>query len=1337
MAVEENGVRGMQEQATAAFWLSPQQKLIWKLDQEVFRAATRSACLISLTGPVDEARVRTALEKIVSRHEILRTVFRRQTGMKVPFQVVGEEPQVEWSETDLSGLPDSDRNRELERLWDAERTRPARFDEAAPLKAIFVKLAPESSALIVTVPRLCADEGSLEVLVRELGMIYSGAREALSEPLRYVQFAQWQDDLLESTEEDANEARKFWSYWQAGAFPAPELPGENREDGAFALGLVRATLSPETAAAVLAQAEPQVFLLAAWESLLSRLAGQNVFPIGYSSANRGYEELENAIGCFGRTLPIVARIENDFRFADVLRQTAKAVSEAVRLEEYFSPEAIGLDGGLVGYAYHELGARQVFGDVAFTLERRQAIGGRFKLHLEVTRRDSGVELGFYYDGSRLGRAGVERIARYYQNLLSAAAADQEIPVARLPLLADNERRELLIGWNQTAADYPGTYCLHQLFDEQAARTPQRLAVRCGEQALSYRELNERANQLAHYLRQQGVGPDRLVGLCVDRSVETMVALLATLKAGGAYVPLNPDNPPARLEQQLGGAVALITESKLLPQMPQFTGTVVVIDRDQKLWTNQPKSAPESGAGSENLVYVIYTSGSTGVPKGVAVRHRNLVNYAHFITKTLGVENYREGLEFATVSTLAADLGNTSIYPSLISGGCLHLVRYEMATEPRQFAEYLSKHPVDVLKIVPSHMQALLHFEYAQKLLPRKYLIFGGEALTPKLVEQIEALAPSCQILNHYGPTETTVGSLTLKLKEYDWKQASLGTIPIGRPIQNTQIYILDGNLEPVPPGVTGELYIAGAGVTAGYLGQEEKTAERFLKNPFAGDPDARMYRTGDLARFLDDGKVEFLGRGDDQVKVRGFRIELGEIESALLRHAAVKQAVVVAKEDEQGNKRLVGYVVPRREQSAEAEDLRAHLKQQVPDYMVPQAIVLLPKLPLGPNGKLDRKALPEPHEAESAHELIAPHDETETVLLKIWQQVLRREKIGVTDNFFELGGHSLLAVQLMGEIRKETGADIPLAALFQGATIEYLAKLVRGADDVNRPKADEADRLILHEIQAQGSRPAFFAAVLPGVNALGYATLSRHMGQDQPFYMLQAPGPGPRAGRRPYSAEEYEKVAADYIHAMRTVQPSGPYHIGGMCEGARIAFEMARRLEAEGQKVQLLAIMDTWVIENTQDRRLWRIHYYLRRLGVFWRQPFDTKVRMLTKALGNRIRWWLGVKTRTKSEWMHAYWPGDQYVPNRIDSRITIFKAPKQPFYYKKDELLGWGPRTSGGVEIRVLPNTKHRLLLREPYVRELALALSEFIQRLNREYDPGTGAEKDLESAETVAASR
>jgi len=712
------------------------------------------------------------------------------------------------------------------------------------------------------------------------------------------------------------------------------------------------------------------------------------------------------------------------------------------------------------------------------------VSERFKLRLNVVRRGAELALQFDYDAARFERSAVERIAGYYQTLLSAALANPATPVSRLPLFSEAERRQLLVEWNQTAAPYPADQCLHELVEAQAARVPDRVAVHCGEQALSYRELNEQSNQLAHYLRKQGVGPDARVGLCLDRSTAMMIAVLGILKAGGAYVPLNADNPPARLKQQLEGAKALITEAKLAPQMPEFSGTTLVLDRDAQLWASEPKSNPAINTSPENLVYVIYTSGSTGVPKGVAVRHRNLVNYANFITKKLHLDQHPEGLQFATVSTLGADLGNTCIYPALISGGSLHILPHETATDPQQFANYASQHPMDVLKIVPSHLQALLQSssEEAEKILPRKYLITGGEALTPKLLEKIASLNPSCEILNHYGPTETTVGSLTLELKNYDWKNAGLATVPIGRPIQNTQTYILDPNLEPVPVGVTGELYIAGAGVTAGYLGQAEKTAERFVPNPFASDPAATMYRTGDLARYGEDGSIEFLGRGDDQVKIRGFRIELGEIESVLAQHPAVKQAVVLARATDPNNndedKRLLAYVVLHREAAAAnnghaavtPESLRQHLQQHVPDYMVPQAVMLLGKLPLNANGKLDRQALPEPEQEASQKAYVTPRTPTEQTIAEVWGEVLRRDpsKISADDNFFDLGGHSLLATQVVSRLRQRFLVEIPMRAIFDRPTPAGLAESV----DRAQPLALETEEIAI----PRASREAYRAS---------------------------------------------------------------------------------------------------------------------------------------------------------------------------------------------------------------------------------------------------------------------
>ena len=916
----------------------------------------------------------------------------------------------------------------------------------------------------------------MKSLFLELASGYGGQTVDAGEIVQYADLVEWQNELLASDE--TKPGREFWRDLcrnaDFAALNLVNLPLEKQSDE-FSPQFITTEASKfrqqlEAFGSRLNVSTEDV-LLAAWNVLLFRLSGHDNV-IGCEFNGRRYEELATALGPLARTLPLKTEIQHDLIFEKLLGQVKSIATEARNWQESFSWNQAASDEHVLpfSFSYQDLGARQTFDGVGFTVERVHVVSERYKLRLIAVRResDSGaeLELEFHYDSAHFDPPAIERIARYYVNLLTAALANPATAVSRLPLLSEAERHQLLIEWNQTAAEYPKTQCLHELFEQQAAKTPERLAVRCGEQAFSYRTLNEAANQLAHYLRKHGVGPDRPVGLCLDRSADTMVAVLAILKAGGAYVPLNADNPPARLKQQLEGAAALITESKLAAQMPQFAGTTILLDRDQKRWAAGPKSNPVINTNPENLVYVIYTSGSTGVPKGVAVRHRNLVNYAHFITKKLELEKYPEGLQFATVSTLGADLGNTCIYPSLISGGTLHIVSYEMATDPRGFADYVAKYPIDVLKIVPSHLQALLQSDEAQKLLPRKYLITGGETLTPKLVEKITSLNPQCEVINHYGPTETTVGSLTLKLKDYDSEKAGLTSIPIGRPIANTQVYVLDQNLEPVPVGVIGELYIAGAGVTAGYLGQAEKTAERFLKDPFSTNPEARMYRTGDLARYGEDGNIEFLGRGDDQVKIRGFRIELGEIESVLGSHAAVKQAVVLAREDERGDKRLLAYVVPNRDKAGEIHNagevnndaLRSYLKQQLPDYMVPQAVIVLPKLPLTANGKIDRQALPEPEQAQ-AKIYIAPRTATEEKIAEIWAEVLRRDKsqISVDDNFFDLGGHSLLATQVISRVRRILNLELPLRTLFESPSV---ARLAAEADKASSTVAPEIPPIV-------------------------------------------------------------------------------------------------------------------------------------------------------------------------------------------------------------------------------------------------------------------------------------
>ena len=1048
----------MENSVTAGFRLSAQQERVWAHQQLSEGSAGAGVCVIAIEGNVEPSRLRGAMERVVRRHEILHTVFHRQAGLKVPFQVIREMVEPAWSSASSTAW---------ESLRDEARSAQFDLENGPTLKAQLVQLSPDRSLLVLSLPLLCADRRSFENLVAELGREYASTAAA-EDPMQYADVVEWQNELLES--EDTRAGRDFWRESLRGrdlsGLGSFTLPFERKSVAEkFVPKICTFTVDTNTLRKLEGVCKKQNvsvqdFLLSCWSLLFSRLTGREAITVGCDFDGRKYQELENALGVFAKTLPIEILIKPDRPFDAVLQQVQRSLSEAGKWQESFAWNKVeGLQDATslmlpLEFEYCEFPGKKSYGDLAFTFAGIVADLERSKLKLLAVRGEAGLTLELHYDSARFDQASVERIAGYFQTLLAAAVAAPETVVSRLPLLPESERRQLLVDWNQTAAAYHQDRCLHQLFETQAARTPDRLALVCGEQQLSYRQWNEQANQLAHYLRTLGVGPDSLVGLCVDRSASMMVALLAILKAGGAYVALNPDNPKPRLAQQLSGAVALITENKLLAQMPEFQGKMLALDRDQKLWAQQPVTNPDSKTTPENLVYVIYTSGSTGVPKGVGVRHRNLVNYSHFITQRLGLEKHPEGLHFATVSTIAADLGNTCIYPAMISGGCLHVIAYEVSTDAERLAGYTQKHPLDVLKIVPSHLEALLHSAQAKQILPRKYLLTGGETLTPKLVEKILELNPACEIFNHYGPTETTVGSLTLRLKDYDWKHSSAASIPIGRPIANTQVYILDQHLEPVPEGVIGELYIAGAGVTSGYLKQPERTAERFVPDPFAQDKNARMYRTGDLARYLENGNVEFLGRADDQVKIRGFRIELGEIESVLSQHSGVKQAVVLARLDERGEKRLLGYVVAR-DANLTTDTLRTYLKEQLPEYMVPAALMLLPKLPLNANGKIDRQALPEPEQVQTKA-YVAPRTPTEELVASIWAEVLRRDRVSTEDNFFDLGGHSLMATQIVSRIREKFHVELAMRILFEKPTISGLAQAVEAAQQDGSESAEPA-----------------------------------------------------------------------------------------------------------------------------------------------------------------------------------------------------------------------------------------------------------------------------------------
>jgi amino acid adenylation domain-containing protein len=640
------------------------------------------------------------------------------------------------------------------------------------------------------------------------------------------------------------------------------------------------------------------------------------------------------------------------------------------------------------------------------------------------------------------------------------------------LLTAEERQAIVEGFNQTKENFRLDQCFQELFEEQVERTPKRLALVFHDQRLTYSELNTRANQLAHYLRARGVGASTPVGLFLERSAEMIIALLGVLKAGGAYVPLHPDTPKARIAHQLDvtQAPVLITQESLQAQLPEFHGLVLSLEQHKRSIEQQPTINPQKVTTPADLIYLIFTSGSTGTPKGVATRHQNVVNYTQFIIGRLGLlepEN-SAGLHFANVSTLTADLGNTPIFAALASGGCLHMIADDVLLDGRLYAEQVTHEPIDVLKIAPSHLRALMASGDPATVLPRKWLVIGGESLHWDFVRQIKQ-ARNCAILNHYSPTETTIGCLTFEVDEKSPLSANTAVVPLGRPIANTILYILDQQLNPVPVGVAGDLYIGGAGVSNGYIGQPKLTAARFIADPLDPTSGTRFYRSGDRARWLSGGIVEFLGREDDQVKIRGFRVELGEIEAVLSRHPAIKHAVVVVQHTAEGDRTLIAFLIAPTQ--PEAPELRDYLREQLPDYMVPSRFVLVDTLPLNANGKIDRRALAgrnvvETPEIYSASKL----NPTQQKLIEIWREVLHANAIKLDDNFFELGGHSLLAVQIIARVRNAFGVPVALRCLFEAPTVAGLAEVIAQYSSETREEEDVAR--ILREVEGLSEEEA-------------------------------------------------------------------------------------------------------------------------------------------------------------------------------------------------------------------------------------------------------------------------
>ena len=1042
----------MTEQITDSFEVSPQQEQLWLAQPD--GPSGRLQATFALDGALQANAVAAALQRATLRHEILRTTFVRQPGIRVPLQAIAEELAPAWSSATLAELTGEAQDVRLAAL--AREQLQAPFDPAhGPLlRALLVALGDDRHALVLTISSLCADASSLSLLGREIFAHLTGAVELAAEPLQYADFAAWQRELQASDDEEALRAREFWTEAAGASSPALAFPPDSTSPSgmdSIDVALDATQVASLRDLAVRYGADLNAVAHAAWHAVLAASAPVQEVTTALLSCVRRHDDLDGAIGAFVAPVPVATRTASSVTFAELVQDIAHRHDEAAVWQDYAPGAAPAVRIGVLQAESLELQA----GGLQLSLIGVQAMDTGLGVWLTTRSGADTLAIGLGYDPAYMTAAQARRLAERVSRLLASASEQGGVALGELTLLPESERRLLL---EKFARGGPGLSALpvHERFAAHAASAPERLALSDGATALTYAELDRRANQLGQRLRRLGVGPDVVVGLCTDRSVDMIVGLLGILKAGGAYLPLHYDHPRARTDLQLRsvGARVLVTQEPLLTALPTFAGETLCLDRDRSELEREESGAPEVTVAPENLVYVIYTSGSTGTPKGVAVTHGNLANYASFIAARLGAEE--RPLSFGLVTSISTDLGNTSVFGALASGGSLVLLSATAAADAGAFAAQLQRTPIDVLKITPSHIGALTAGGDA-RVLPREWLVIGGERAPWDLVVRLRGLA-GCRILNHYGPTEATVGCATHLVPDRPGEYAP-ATVPLGRPIDGDACYVLDDLGRPAPLGTPGRLHIGGAGVAQGYIGAPELTDERFLPDPHAGVPGARMYDTGDLARWLPDGTLEFLGRVDEQVKIRGYRVEPAEVESALRTYPGIRDAVVLARAGAGAgaDDRLIAYCAT--DDRLDSERLRAHLADWLPEFMVPSAFVTLVSLPRTASGKVDRLALPDPEEpADAETEYVAPRTPVEQALAEIWAHVLGVERVGVQEDFFALGGHSLLATQVVAQVRSDFAVDLPLHSLFTFPTVtglsEELVRLMGSSEE------DETARLM-------------------------------------------------------------------------------------------------------------------------------------------------------------------------------------------------------------------------------------------------------------------------------------
>ncbi len=1319
--------------------VSHAQQRLWFIDQlgQEGGAAYHIPGALKLSGHLNRAALGEALDAIVRRHEVLRTRFVVIDGN--PMQAISEVARFSLEDHDFSSLDMTERDAQLRKI--AAQEARARFDLALGpmIRGRLVRTAEQEHVLLLTMHHIVADGWSMGVLIRELSALYSAFNEKRTDPLpplsiQYADYAVWQREWLAGGAMERQLA--FWMQHLSSAPAMLELPTDRPRPAAqsFRGDSVSVAISSELTTQLKALAKRQgttifVVLHTAFAILLARLGAARDIVIGVPVANRQRTEIEPLIGFFVNTLALRTRLSEDATVGSVLEQIKTEMLAAQDNQDVpFEKVVEALN------PQRTLSRSPVF-QVMLVLQNMprgelklpgltlapQSLGShteKFDLTLTLNETQNGIAGTFSHATDLFDRSTIERWGGSFAAVLAQMARDIAQPIGAVSLLSESERHQVTAGFNSTAIEYPPTLA-HELFEQQAERTPSAIAVVYEGQSLTYLQLDHRANKLAHHLRARGAALDRPVGLCLDRGLDAAVAVLAVLKSGSPYLPLDPAYPRERLAYMLSDAApgVVLAQRATLPALGETASRIILLDDDwQSIEQEDASSLPvgKIGLTAEHLGYVIYTSGSTGRPKAVELSHGALANLMHWHLETLPPA--RQVLQFASLSF---DASFHEFFAAWGCGGTVVIPAQEIRYDPAALVRFMHAHAVDkaIVPVTVLHHIAELHQDSPEALAQLRHLMATGEQLkiTPAVRRLFERL-PECVLHNHYGPSEThVVTALTLTEPPRDWPDHP----SIGRPIANSQIYVLDAERRPVPIGVIGELYIGGAGVARGYLKRPDLTAERFLADPFK--PAGRMYKTGDLARWRADGTLEFLGRNDHQVKIRGFRIELGEIEGCLSRHEHVREAVVLTREDAAGEKRLVAYFTSQDEPGNEA--LRAHLRASLPEYMIPSAYLRLENIPLTPNGKVDRDAL---HRLTVVEPAARPHEdpvgEFERALAAIWQELLNVVRVSRDDNFFDLGGHSMLTAKMIARLQ-QLGLMVSLATVFKHPTLKSLAAcLEMGLDQDLVPNP-----ILLREGRPrEDQRPIFFVHEVSG-DVLPYLPLARLLPEQVRAWGLQCLGI--------WHLNSLEQIAADQVEAMRRVQPKGPYRLAGWSLGAVIAYEMAYQLIGADETVEFLGMIDAIAPVGTSLPAMDDFEVLRQVIRDRWAATLGPAVVQELSDLNDIAKLLETCQAR-------GYLPDHITVHDiqrllknrRLIPEMTRRYSPaslpmKVDFFDADDELpapfsRNWEPLIGNTVRRHVIGGT-HRTITHPPHLQRLATAMAEALESASKaapgatEYSP------------------